>query len=98
MLLKRSLPKVRWQYWIKPWQQVDWLLFCLAVAVSMFGGLMILSTELNKPVTDWWWHWLMTGIGSIIKPGSRVRSKKFLKFIFKFKKLIIFLSSLQCLF
>ena len=66
MLLKRSLPKVRWQYWIKPWQQVDWLLFCLAVAVSMFGGLMILSTELNKAVTDWWWHWLMTGIGSII--------------------------------
>ncbi|QYX34200.1 rod shape-determining protein RodA [Sphaerospermopsis torques-reginae] len=66
MLLKRSLPKVRWQYWVKHWQQIDWLLFCLVVAASMFGGLMILSTELNQPVTDWWWHWLVAGIGSII--------------------------------
>jgi rod shape determining protein RodA len=66
MLLKRSLPKIRWQYWVKPWQQVDWLLFCLPVAVSIFGGVMILSTELKQPVTDWWWHWLVAGIGTII--------------------------------
>ncbi|TAE52973.1 MAG: rod shape-determining protein RodA [Nostocales cyanobacterium] len=66
MLLKRSLPKIRWQYWLKPWQQVDWLLFFLPVAVSFFGGLMILSTEFRKPVTDWWWHWLAAGIGLII--------------------------------
>ncbi|AFZ59143.1 rod shape-determining protein RodA [Anabaena cylindrica FACHB-243] len=66
MLLKPSLPKIRWQYWIKPWQQVDWLLFFLPVAASMFGGLMILSTELKQPVTDWWWHWLVAGIGSLI--------------------------------
>lgn len=66
MLLKRSLPKIRWQYWFRHWQQTDWLLFCLIVTVSMFGGLMILSTELNQPVTDWWWHWLVAGIGSII--------------------------------
>lgn len=66
MLLKRSLPKIRWKYWVKPWQQVDWLLFFLAVAVSMFGGLMILSTELKQPVTDWWWHWLVAGIGTFI--------------------------------
>ncbi|MBD2456239.1 rod shape-determining protein RodA [Nostoc sp. FACHB-87] len=66
MLLKRSLPKVRWKSWVKPWQQVDWLLFFLPVAASMFGGLMILSTELKQPVTDWWWHWLVAGIGSFI--------------------------------
>ncbi|OCQ91242.1 rod shape-determining protein RodA [Nostoc sp. MBR 210] len=66
MLLKRSLPKVRWKSWVKPWQQVDWLLFCLPVAASMFGGLMILSTELKQPVTDWWWHWLVAGIGTFI--------------------------------
>ncbi|MHC5731670.1 MAG: rod shape-determining protein RodA, partial [Nostoc sp.] len=47
MLLKRSLPKIRWKSWVKPWQQVDWLLFCLPIAVSIFGGLMILSTELK---------------------------------------------------
>ncbi|MBD2663916.1 cell cycle protein [Richelia sinica FACHB-800] len=66
MLLKRSLPKFRWQYWVKPWQNIDLLLFCLPVAVSIFGGLMILSTELKQPVTDWWWHWLIAGIGAVI--------------------------------
>jgi rod shape determining protein RodA len=66
MLLKSSLPKIRWKNWVKPWQQVDWLLFGLPVALSMFGGLMILSTELKRPVTDWWWHWLVAGIGTLI--------------------------------
>jgi rod shape determining protein RodA len=66
MLLKRSVPKFRWKSWVKPWQQVDLLLFLLPVAVSMFGGLMILSTELKQPVTDWWWHWLVAGIGTFI--------------------------------
>ncbi len=66
MLLKRSLPKIRWKSWVKPWQQIDWLLFCLPIAVSIFGGIMILSTELKQPVTDWWWHWLVAGIGVLI--------------------------------
>jgi rod shape determining protein RodA len=66
MLLKRSLPKIRWKSWVKPWQYVDWLLFCLPIAVSIFGGIMILSTELKQPVTDWWWHWLVAGIGVLI--------------------------------
>ncbi|MBW4453201.1 MAG: rod shape-determining protein RodA [Nostoc indistinguendum CM1-VF10] len=66
MLLKRSLPKIRWKSWVKPWQNVDWLLFCLPIAVSIFGGLMILSTELKQPVADWWWHWMVAGIGVLI--------------------------------
>ncbi|MEH2107305.1 rod shape-determining protein RodA [Nostoc sp.] len=66
MLLKRSLPKIRWKSWVKPWQSVDWLLFCLPIVISIFGGTMILSTELKQPVTDWWWHWLVAGIGVLI--------------------------------
>jgi rod shape determining protein RodA len=66
MLFKRSLPKIRWHNWVKPWHQVDWLLFCLPVAVSIFGGVMILSTELKQPVTDWWWHWIVSGVGAFI--------------------------------
>ncbi len=66
MLLKRSLPRVRWKYWFKPWQQVDLLLFILPVALTVFGGVMIRSTELNQGLTDWWWHWLMGGIGLIL--------------------------------
>lgn len=66
MLLKRSRPKSRWKSWVKPWQQVDWLLFCLIIGLSIFGGLMILSTELTQPVADWFWHWLVAGIGVFI--------------------------------
>jgi rod shape determining protein RodA len=66
MLLKSSLPKIRWQNWVKPWQQIDLLLFLLPIAVSIFGGIMILSAEQKQPVTDWWWHWLVTAIGMFI--------------------------------
>lgn len=66
MLLKRSLPRVRWKYWLKPWQQIDWLLFLLPTALTIFGGIMIRSTELNQGLTDWWWHWLVGGIGLTI--------------------------------
>ncbi|MBN3946657.1 MAG: rod shape-determining protein RodA [Nostoc sp. NMS7] len=66
MLLKRSVPKIRWKSWVKPWQSVDWLLFCLPIAISIFGGMMILSTELKQPVTDWWWHWMVAAIGVVI--------------------------------
>ncbi|MUG97569.1 rod shape-determining protein RodA [Scytonema sp. UIC 10036] len=66
MLLKRSLPRVRWKFWFKPWQQVDLLLFILPVALTVFGGVMIRSTELNQGLTDWWWHWLMGGIGLVL--------------------------------
>ncbi|HLP87817.1 MAG TPA: rod shape-determining protein RodA [Nostocaceae cyanobacterium] len=54
MLLKRSLPKIRWQYWVRHWQNIDFLLFFLPVALSLFGGLMILSTKINTSGTDWW--------------------------------------------
>jgi rod shape determining protein RodA len=63
MLLKSSLTRNRWKFWIKPWQQVDWLLFFLPVALTIFGGIMIRSTEMNQGLTDWWWHWLVGGIG-----------------------------------
>jgi rod shape determining protein RodA len=66
MLLKRLRPRILWQSWVKPWQQVDWLLFSLTIGLSIFGGLMILSTELRKPVADWFWHWTVAGIGVFI--------------------------------
>ncbi|NMG19713.1 rod shape-determining protein RodA [Brasilonema bromeliae] len=66
MLVKRSLSRSRWKFWIKPWDQVDLLLFCLPISLTVFGGIMIRSTELNQGLTDWWWHWLMGGIGLVI--------------------------------
>lgn len=66
MLLKRLRPRILLQYCLKLWQQVDWLLFSLTIGLSIFGGLMILSTELRQPVADWFWHWNVAGIGVFI--------------------------------
>ncbi|MDB9445126.1 rod shape-determining protein RodA [Anabaena sp. CS-542/02] len=66
MIFKRFIPQTRRQYWLNSWQQMDWLLFWLTIGISTFGGLMILSTELRQPVTDWFWHWLVAGIGAVI--------------------------------
>jgi len=33
------------------------------VGVTLFGGLMIRSAELNQGLTDWWQHWLVGGVG-----------------------------------
>lgn len=59
----RSLTQIRWKSLIAPWQQVDWLLFALSLGLTIFGGLMIRSAELNQGLTDWWQHWLVGGIG-----------------------------------
>ncbi|MEA5570971.1 rod shape-determining protein RodA [Calothrix sp. UHCC 0171] len=82
MLLKKaSRPNSRWNYWLKPWQQVDWLLFFLIVGISFFGGIMIRSTELAQGLVDWWWHLLVAGIGTVIALVlARIRYENFLQF------------------
>lgn len=59
----RSITQIRWKSLITPWQQVDWLLFALSIGLTVFGGVMIRSAELNQGLTDWWQHWLVGGIG-----------------------------------
>lgn len=59
----KSLKTSRWKGWLIPWQDVDWWLFALPVGLSILGGIMIRSAELNLPVTDWWQHWLVGSIG-----------------------------------
>lgn len=39
------------------------MLFFLPVALTVFGGIMIRSAELNQGLTEWWQHWLFGGIG-----------------------------------
>jgi rod shape determining protein RodA len=80
LLRKSSRSQNRWKYWIKPWQQLDWLLFLLVVGVSIFGGVMIRSTELSQGLIDWWWHWLVAGIGTVIALViSRIRYENLLQ-------------------
>ncbi len=69
MLLKKSRysrNRNPWQYLFKPWHQVDLLLFLLPIAVSIFGGLMIFSTELKQNVHHWWLHLLVAAVGFFI--------------------------------
>jgi rod shape determining protein RodA len=56
----------RWKAMLAPWQEVDWILFGLTVGLTLMGGVMIRSTELNLGWTDWWQHWLIGGIGVVI--------------------------------
>lgn len=69
MLLKRSRYStlgIRWKSWFRPWHQVDLLLFILVVALTVFGGIMIHSAELNQGLNDWFWHLVTGGIGLLI--------------------------------
>lgn len=64
--LKRSVIGSRWRSAIASWQELDWMLLLLTVGLTVFGGIMIRSAELRAAETDWWWHWLMGGIGLTI--------------------------------
>lgn len=55
--------QIHWKSLIAPWQQVDWLLFVLSAGMTLFGGMIIRSAELNQGLTDWWQHWLVGAIG-----------------------------------
>ncbi|NJK36685.1 MAG: rod shape-determining protein RodA [Oscillatoriales cyanobacterium RM1_1_9] len=54
---------------LSAWAEVDWPLFWVYTGLTLFGGLMIRSVELNQGLTDWWQHWLMGGIGLAIALG-----------------------------
>ena len=60
------LTQKRLRFLVTAWQEVDWLLFVLSAGLTLFGGLMIRSVELNQGLTDWWQHWLVGGIGACL--------------------------------
>jgi rod shape determining protein RodA len=55
-----------YQRWLQPYGKMDWVLLLLVIGLNAFGGVMIRSTELNLPVTDWWQHWLFGVVGVLI--------------------------------
>lgn len=61
MTIKKSHFYWRWQTWLQPWQQVDWLLFGLITGLTLLGGVMIHSVELNQGNTLFAWQHLVTG-------------------------------------
>ena len=65
-MLLRSLSFKICPYLFAPWKQIDLWLLGLCVSVTLFGGMMIRSAELNQGLTDWWQHWLVGGVGLAI--------------------------------
>lgn len=65
-MLQKSLSRIRWKSLILPWQEIDWLLFGLVIGLTIFGGIMIRSVELNQGWTDWWQHWIVGGVGVVL--------------------------------
>lgn len=66
MLLQKSFRQIRWKSLVQPWQNVDWWLFILPVGLTIFGGVMIRSVELNQGWTDWRQHWITGTVGLIM--------------------------------
>ncbi len=60
-MLKKSHFYLRWQTWLQPWQQVDWLLFGLITGLTILGGVMIRSVELSQGDTTYGLQHLVTG-------------------------------------
>jgi rod shape determining protein RodA len=68
-MYRKSSRRLPWQDLFIHWQQMDWLLLFLVMGLTCFGGIMIRSTELNQPVTDWTQHWIFGAIGTAIALG-----------------------------
>ncbi len=68
-MYKSSSYRSPWRDLFIHWQQIDWLLLFMALGLTFFGGVMIRSTELNQPVTDWSQHWFFGGIGLLLALG-----------------------------
>jgi rod shape determining protein RodA len=65
-MLYRSLSRISWKALVQPWQEVDWLLFVLAIGMTILGGVAIRSAELHQGVSTWWQHWITGGIGLLM--------------------------------
>lgn len=48
---------------LSAWEQVDLLLLFICIALTLLGGIMIRSVELNQGLTDWWQHLVMGAVG-----------------------------------
>lgn len=59
----KSLTTIRWKFLFLPWQEVDLWLFAFPIGLSIFGCIMIRSTELKEITPYWWKPWIYGGVG-----------------------------------
>ena len=62
-MFQRIQVRNRWTSILKPWEEVDLWLFAACIGLTVFGGIMIHSVEINQGLIDWWRHWVTGGVG-----------------------------------
>jgi rod shape determining protein RodA len=62
-MLQRIQVRNRWKSIFKPWEEADPWLFAACIGLTIFGGIMIRSVEINQGLIDWWRHWVTGGVG-----------------------------------
>ncbi len=65
-MLRKSIIFINWKSIRAVLQTLDWQLLLLSIGLTFLGGVMIRSAELYNGQTDWWWHWVVGGIGLAI--------------------------------
>jgi rod shape determining protein RodA len=65
-MFHKILVRNRWKSIIQPWEELDWSLLIACVLLTVFGGIMIRSVELNQGAIDWWRHWATGGVGLVL--------------------------------
>ncbi len=63
MLQKTPLRALSWKTLWRPWRAIDLPLLILVVGLSVFGGVMIRSTELTGGGNEWLQHLIISGVG-----------------------------------
>ncbi len=68
IMFQKSLTRtqMRWLMFLSQWRELDWQLLFVTIGLTFLGGMMIRSAEMNEGLTDWWWHWIIGGIGLVI--------------------------------
>jgi rod shape determining protein RodA len=65
MFQKRLIP-ARLRNLILPWRDMDWWLLGLVIGMTILGGVMIRSVELQHGWSDWRRHWITGGVGFVL--------------------------------
>jgi rod shape determining protein RodA len=65
MFQKRLIP-ARLRNLILPWRDIDWWLLGLVIGMTILGGVMIRSVELQHGWSDWRRHWITGGVGFVL--------------------------------
>ncbi len=67
MLINKTLRKwFPWRTWIQPWDNIDRWLLLLTIGLTVFGGILIRSTQAMQGWTNWLQHWTIGAIGIAI--------------------------------